>query len=446
MKDKLQKAIKAAMGKQEALMSAAESNEDGLLTAEQTSSFTERTADIENYKSQLAAIEAHEANQLTLVDPTPVIPVGQPVAPVVPQASGITGERSIDPRGGYFSIGHFAQDLFTAAGVQKRGGELPEKLVKWQADAEYLRLEAAPTNPHKETGQDTGFMVPTEFRDDTFESVKALPNSLVNLIDTTETSRNSITMPADETTPWGASGIQARWGIEGGQKTESRLVTEGRTIKLDKLYVLTTASDEVLEDAPLLTDRLSRKAPLAIDWMLSDAIANGTGAGMPLGYRNSGAKVQVTRNTALLVDADDVSTMYSRQVNQLDAVWICSRSCFPQLQTMTISNQPVYLPPNGMAGAPNGTLMGRPLLFNQSCPSLGTPDDIQFVDLKWYLGVRKAGNTGTKFDTSMHLYFDFDVTAFRWVVRFGGANLLESAIAQPNSDPALSNIVTLGSA
>ncbi|WP_043776149.1 phage major capsid protein, partial [Roseivivax isoporae] len=102
---------------------------------------------------------------------------------------------------------------------------------------------------------------------------------------------------ADETTPWGTSGIKAYWRSEGSQMTPTQLADEGRSVPLHELYCLALASEELLEDAIRLRNRLSNKAAMAIAWKKNLAIVEGSGVGQPLGWFNSPAMLTVPKES-----------------------------------------------------------------------------------------------------------------------------------------------------
>jgi HK97 family phage major capsid protein len=62
------------------------------------------------------------------------------------------------------------------------------------------------------------------------------------------------------------------------------------------------------------------------------------------------------------------------------------------------------------------------------------------ADLTKYLSVVKGG---MKSDTSIHLWFDQNVTAFRFVMRMNGQPWLKAAIARKNGSNTLSHFVTV---
>jgi HK97 family phage major capsid protein len=102
----------------------------------------------------------------------------------------------------------------------------------------------------------------------------------------------------------------------------------------------------------------------------------------------------------------------------------------------------LYLPPNGLAAnTPYGFLLGRPIVVTEACATLGTVGDVILADLSKYLTVVKAG--GVRSDTSIHLFFDQNTTAFRFVLRIAGQPWLSAPIARKNGANTLSHFVTV---
>jgi len=311
--------------------------------------------------------------------------------------------------------------------------------------AEVPKIMGAPSNFHRETASDEGYMVPPALRDGVLEAIDSLNEEIFNDVDVEPTSSNTVQFVRDESTPWGATGVQAYWAAEGTQGTPSRLVTAAGTIQLHKLFAFVSGTDELLEDAPRLFNRLTAKSGQAITWKGSKGIFEGTGVGQPLGFLNGGSLVTVakeTSQTADTVNANNVAKMYARCVNPGQGIWYVNQDVLPQLFTMTLGDQPIWLPPSsGIHGAPGGMLLGRPVKISEHCATLGDLGDVVFANPRQgYYSPRKAG---VKFASSMHLYFDYDVEAFRWTFRMGGTPVLESAITPNKGSATRSHFVVL---
>lgn len=353
------------------------------------------------------------------------------------QITGGQDRQALDPWAGFKGAGDFLKAVHR--GSAKSGAVIDPRL------ANVPKLLGAPTNFHRETASDEGYMVPPALRDGVLEAIDTLDEEIFNDVDTEPTNSNAVQFLRDESTPWGSTGVQAYWAGEGVQGTQSRLVTQAGLVQLHKLFAFVLGSDELLEDAPRLFDRLTRKSGMAIAWKGSKAIFAGTGAGQPLGFMNGGSLVSQAKEsaqTAATFVAANAAKMFSRCINPAQANWYINQDVFPQLVTMTLGDQPIFTPPNsGIKGAPGGSLLGRPVKVSEHCETLGTVGDVVFANPKaGYYSPRKSG---VKFASSMHLYFDYDVEAFRWTFRMGGLPVLENAITPNKGSNTRSHFVVL---
>lgn len=337
-----------------------------------------------------------------------------------------------DPNRGFANLADFALAVRAA---YSPGGSMDER----------LRYGAAPTNYHQESGSDEGRMVPPAFKAEIFEAVTAGDDSLLSVVDAEPTNSNAVEWLRDESTPWGATGVSAAWRVEGAQMSPSKLATAGETLRLHELYAFVLATGELQQDAPRLANRLTSKAGLAIRYKVNEAIVNGTGAGTPLGWFTSSAKVSVAKEgsqTADTVVAANVAKMYARNLNPGRAIWYVNQDVLPQLFTMTLGNNSIYVPPSsGFQNAPGGFLFGRPVVTLENCATVGDQGDIQFIDPKGYYAATKT--SGAEYAESMHLYFDYNMQAYRWLFRLGGQPYLSAAISPAKGAVTRSHFVVL---
>jgi HK97 family phage major capsid protein len=198
---------------------------------------------------------------------------------------------------------------------------------------------------------------------------------------------------------------------------------------------------------------MSRKVPVKMTAKLNDALVAGTGVGMPMGILNAACLVTQAAEgsqTADTINFLNIVKMYSRMEShsRRNAVWIMNQDIEPQLASLVIPaasgvSSPAYLPAgSGLTQAPNGTLMGRPIFFTEAASALGDVGDIIFADMKQYCTVQKS--SGMKADSSIHLWFDQGVVAFRFILRIGGAPYWASSITTPHGNTR-SCFVTLAS-
>jgi HK97 family phage major capsid protein len=329
-------------------------------------------------------------------------------------------------------VGEFATAV---AQAYTPGGQLDER----------LRVGAAPTNFHYEVGSNEGAMVPPSFREEVWNAVEEY-SAIWNDLQPEPTSSNAVDFLRDETTPWGSTGVQARWRAEDAQMTASKLVTSPSTMRLHELYAFVSATNDLLSDAPRLNNRLTLKAGQAIAYSIDNAAANGTGVGQPLGWSKSGALVTVAKESAQVAAtfvAANAAKMYSRLLNPGQGIWYVNQSVLSQLFTMTIGDQPMWYGPNAtLRDTPDGgMLFGRPVKTFQGCETLGTVGDVYFVNPMGYYAIQRQNQP--EFAQSIHLYFDYNMTAFRWTVRVGGQPFLSAPVSPAKGSDTLSHFVTL---
>ena len=337
-----------------------------------------------------------------------------------------------DPKGGFRNLAEFS--LAVKQAVRPGAQQIDPR----------LNYRAAPSNYHQETGAAEGYTVPPEFKQDILQLVFQ-PDDLLAMVNPEPTGSNAVELLADESTPWGAVGVLAYWRAEAGQMTPSKLATKLRQVRLFEMYAFVTASEELLEDAPRLNNRLTQGAARAIRWKAAEAIMNGTGAGQPLGWTNGPGVVTVAKEsgqaTQTILPAN-VAKMYSRLINPGRGIWLVNQDCLPQLYTMTLGNYPIYMPPaTGFANAPGGMLLGRPVQISEHCASLTNLNDIQFVNPDGYYATVR--DSGPQFASSIHLYFDYGLDAFRWTFRLGGEPMLSAPVSPANGSNTRSHFVNL---
>ena len=328
---------------------------------------------------------------------------------------------------GFDSFGAFAQSVYAA---QMNDGK------KGDAAREHLS-NATTTYGNEGNGADGGFLVPPDFRNQIWTKVLG-EESLVNRTEQIVTSSNSITIPADETAPWDtSSGIQAYWESEGGAKTPSKPAFEAKTARLNKLICFVPVTDELLEDAPALESWLRMKAPQKMTSKLNTAIIRGDGVGKPMGILEADSLVTVSKETSQNVDSvvgANITKMWSRLYAPLrrNAVWLVNQDVEPQLDFLSFPDAgsgfpvPLYVPQGGLSAAPFSTLKGRPVIPVEAMSTLGDLGDIALVDFSQYMTVTKGRDIKT--DVSIHMYFDQDITAFRFVLRITGQPLWKNAV------------------
>ena len=351
---------------------------------------------------------------------------------------GALGEAG---KAGFAHFGQFAAAV-RAACLPGRGGVVDQRLSVMAAQPSPVGTEGV--------GEDGGFPIPPDFRSEILLKVMD-EDQLLSRTDQLQVSGNAITVPTDETTPWESSaGVQAYWEGENMQLPGSKPKFQNSSWRLNKLTALVNVTDELLEDAPALDGYLRRKAPQKINFKINRAIVGGNGVGQPLGIINSPATVTVAAEGGQSADTlvfNNITKMWARMYSQSwnRAVWLANQDTMTQLMGMqfpgTGTAVPVFIPPGGLADSPFGRLMGRPIIFTEACETIGDKGDLLLVDLTQYMTALKAG--GIRLDTSMHLYFDYNATAFRFIIRVAGAPWWSAPITPRASSTSLSCFVAL---
>jgi HK97 family phage major capsid protein len=319
-----------------------------------------------------------------------------------------------DPRWGWKSFSEFAMGIRDAA---MPGARVDARLQK-------------STGLEESTPALGGFLVPPEYRNELLQRTydqalvagrcRSIPigSDIVRIPTINETSRLD---------GGRAGGILAYWKDEGELKVPTKPAFGQVELRLKKLIGLCYATDELLQDSAISLDALLGDLfAQEIGFKIDDAIINGTGVGMPLGLLAAPATVTVAKEAAqpaATLLAQNIIKMWARMWSRSrsNAVWFINQDIEPQLYTMSLAvgtgGLPVYLPPNGLSGAPFGTLYGRPVLPIEQCSTLGTVGDIILADMSQYILATRGGIQAA---TSIHVNFVYDETAFRFVIRVDG--------------------------
>lgn len=329
-----------------------------------------------------------------------------------------------DPKAGFTDLAAFAAAVIPAG--YKAGAVIDPRLNRLAATAD----------PALETGsRGEGYLVPAAMREEIWRAVYAQDN-LIAKFNPEPTSSNAVEIIVDETTPWGTNGVRVYWVEEGQAITQSKARHRKALVKLHKLAALLPLSDELGTDAPRLRNILGEKVPAALGYTIDSALVGGDGIGKPLGFKNSPALITVNKESsqaAATFVAKNAGKMYARLINPTSGFWLRNKGVMPELLSMTVGNQPIWIPPTGsLQDAPGGYLIGRPMSDSRHCEALGTTGDVMFVDPTGYASF--VHSSGVKFQSSIHLWFDQDIEALRWTVRIGGMPVLSAPISPEKGD------------
>jgi HK97 family phage major capsid protein len=312
-----------------------------------------------------------------------------------------------------------------------------------------LEINAAASGGSEGVPADGGFAVQTDFStallDKSHETgVIASKVFRINL----GANSNSIKLPAiDETSRvtgsrWG--GVQVYYAAEADTVTAKKPKFRAIELSLKKLFGLSYATDELLQDFGAYEQIINRALPEEFGYQIDDDILNGTGAGKPLGINNHPALVPIAKDanqTGVTFTVGNAVRMFARMPARLigGAEWFLNQDVLPQLPQMVIGQQPVYLPPTGLAGStPFGMLLGRPINVIEQAETLGSQGDVIFANFGEYVMIEKGG---LQQESSMHVRFLNDEMTFRWTLRLDGQPAWNAALTPAKGASTLSPFI-----
>lgn len=359
--------------------------------------------------------------------------------------SRVKDRREDDPKHGFKSMGDFGNAVFKA-GI---GGGADERLF----------IGAAVTGMGQTVGADGGFLVPPQFSSKIWDGMNTSPDNLLGRCDQYTVEGESLEFPANAETSRATGsrygGIRGYWIAEASQITSSNPKFRKVKIEPHQLAVLVYVTDKLLRNSPVALDQyITRAATDEIMFLVGDAIINGTGTGQPKGIlagtaETTSCRVAVSKETgqaASTIVKANIDKMWSRlhPKARANAVWFINVDTEPQLEQLSqvvgTGGVPVYLPPGGIADAPNARLKGRPVIPLEYCATLGTEGDIILADMSAYCaGVRG----GVESAVSMHLRFDYAESAFRFMFEADGQPWLAAPITPFKGTNKQSPFVTL---
>ena len=213
-----------------------------------------------------------------------------------------------DPAAGFKNFGEFAQCVKAAC----IPGSRPDD-----------RLLSLGTKAISGMGEfqssDGGFLIPPEFSAKIFERVYAT-DTLLGMTDSYTVSSSGIAFPRNaETSRADGSrkgGIRGYWMDEAAQVTGSKTTFGRFQLSLHKIAVMCYVTDELLSDSAVALDQyLTNAAAEEINFLIGDAIVNGTGAGKPLGILNAPCLVTQDKEggqAATTVKTENIVKMWAR--------------------------------------------------------------------------------------------------------------------------------------
>ena len=306
---------------------------------------------------------------------------------------------------------------------------------------------------NKSVGPEGGYLVPPQHMEEIIK-IAVETGGLVDRCRKIPMERNTVTINARNVATDGggvAAGIIAYWEGEMSTLTETREDLYQIQLHANKLGAMCKVSNELIEDSrSTAVAEIQDLFGIAIRSKINDSILNGTGVGQPLGIYNAPALISVAKRGSQAADTiifDNITDIYIRAYHEGGIggyVWIVSPTALGQLISMNMAvgtgGAPVWLPANGISGAPYNTLYGLPVIISPYCKTLGDKGDIYLADMSQYA----FAQLGTSFAESMHLYFSTDAMAYRITTRLDGQPLWKTSIyTVNNSSHTMSPFITL---
>ena len=352
------------------------------------------------------------------------------------ESGRITGGRPRDEddhNNGFAHLGEFIACVIQA----EKTGDLDPRLIEMR---NRIRASGATTD----VGSEAGFAVPLGFSAEiAYDAVTN--NSFLQYADVDPVTGNGMVYPRDESPAAGTGSVVARWKAEGVAGILDNPKIGSLTLQLKDLFAFAELSNDLIEDSVALGSHVRRAAPVAIGFRVDQAMVRGTGGGEPLGYRGGDGEIIVAKESGqadFTIVIENIAQMYSRAIFPSRTRWLMAHEAMPQIMTLTLSNQPMFIPPGGAPNAPNGTLWGRPIDLSDQAQVLGTAGDLSLCDWSGYKANVKSA--GIQLAESMHVRFLEDNNVLRWKMRVDGAPWRINPYDPGNSLQTRGHFVTLG--
>lgn len=354
--------------------------------------------------------------------------------------------------------------------------------------AEYMNVRSDASGQNITTDAEGGYLVPPDYADELlnvaasesvlFNEVTRIPISgnrlIVNVLD--QDSRKDY-RAADQSQSITEikgrhGGLLAFWKGEAAELTASMMRFKQDTTQLHKLTGLCYATEEMLEDLPAMSAYIANEFADEFTFKIDDAILNGTGNTyhQPVGLLNvgNGALVTIAKesgqaNGTLVLN--NILKMWNAMPakNRARAKWYINQDLEILLYQILMNTgsldysgtdgdgnavslqgsygYPIFVPAGSLANAPHGMLLGRPIVPIEQAPAVGEAGDISLMDLSQYRWIDKSGINA---QTSIHVRFLYEETAFRFTYRCGGKPIWTDKIEAYQGSTKRSPYVTLG--
>lgn len=352
-------------------------------------------------------------------------------------------DPEVDLRHGFKRSGDFFSAVYNA--MNPKGRKFDNR----------LEIGAAASGMNQSVGAEGGFLVPPAFSTTIWDGLNRGTQSLLSMCDQYTVEGESLTFPANAETARTAGnrygGILGYWIAEADQITSSKAKVRQLKIEPQELAVLCPVTDKLLRNTTALEQYLTRAATDEINFLVGDAIIEGTGVGQPLGIMNSGCLVSVAKETSQVADSILEANLLKMRARchprwYQGGTWFINIDVQPQLDAL-------FVPVKNVAGSENvggfaspvynrdnNTILGRPVVAIEYCSTIGDKGDIILACMGAYAAGVRGGIDSAM---SIHLRFDYAETCFRFMFAVDGQPWLASALTPFKGSNTLSTFVTL---
>lgn len=279
-------------------------------------------------------------------------------------------------------------------------------------------------------------------------------NLTIELVANAETSR----VPGSR---WG--GVQSYWVEDGTAMTESQPKIRMLELRPRQLATMIKVTNTLLQNSAALEAFLDQAAVDDQIQTINAAILRGDGVGKPKGFLNSASLVTVLKEAAqaaATIVQQNILKMWSRLLDE-DAgniLWLSNRDALPQVNAIAASGAsgtiPVMLATRDgwptMAIPGPMMLEGKAIRRLEQASTLGTIGDFILANMSGYALAYRARSEGTvdgepaiQKDMSMHLEFDKNRTAFRYLIAVDGQTWLASRITPEQGTSELGHFIVI---
>ena len=247
-------------------------------------------------------------------------------------------------------------------------------------------------------------------------------------------------------------GVLGYWLGEADAITESKVAFDTTDLSLNKLAIAVFLTEEMISDSGYAIEQfVTEVAQAEIDYQLDKALLRANGVGKPLGILSSPSRVTVAAEGGQSADTivpANIEKMWTRRLDAGagdDLVWIYNQDIEEQLGKLAMatgssSGQLVYQGPTGLAGAPYGTLKGRPLIPSEHASTLGNEGDLMLVNFRHYLSINKGQVNQL---ASPHVQFLRDLLCLKFTFRVNGRPAYDTPVTTEQSAQTRSAFITL---